>query len=69
MTQPCLMNLHHDEYSQNFHYDAFAVKLGRCVGICNTLSDLSNKVCVASKTKDLNLSVLNMTMGINEAKH
>ena len=69
MTQPCLMNLHLDEYSQNFHYDAFAVKLGRYVGICNTLSDLSNKVCAASKTKDLNLSVLNMTMGINEAKH
>ena len=63
------MNLHLDEYSQNFHYDAFAVKLGRFVGICNTLNDLSNKVCVPSKTKDSNLSVVNMTMGINKDKH
>ena len=42
--------------------------MARCVGSCNTLNDLSNKVCVLSKTKDLNLSVFNMITGINESK-
>ena len=43
MTQPTLINLHPDEYSQEFHYYLFAVKLDRCLGRCNTLNDLSNK--------------------------
>ena len=44
--QPTLINLHPNEYSQEFHYYPFAVKLDRCVRSCNTLNDLSNKVCV-----------------------
>ena len=35
---------------------------------CNTLNDLSNKVCVPNKTEDLNLSVINMITGKNELK-
>ena len=35
---------------------------------CNTLNDLSNKVCIPEKTEDLNLSVFNMIAGINESK-
>ena len=31
--------------------------LDRSVGSCDTLNDLSNKVCCLNKTKDLNLSV------------
>ena len=34
--------------------DLTTVPLDRCVGSCNTLNDLSNKVCVPN----LNLSVL-----------
>ena len=60
MIQPTLINLHPNEYSQKFHYYSFAVKLDRCVGSCNTLNDLSNKVCVPNKTKDLNLSMFNI---------
>ena len=60
MTQPTLINLYSNEYSQEFHYYPFAVKLDRCVGSCNTLNDLSNKVCVPNKTKDLNLSMFNI---------
>ena len=30
----------------------FAVKLDKCVGSCNTLNDLSNKVCIPNKTED-----------------
>ena len=65
MTQPTLINLHPNEYSQEFHYYPFAVQLDRCVGSCNTLNDLSNKVCVPNKTDDLNLSVFNMITGID----
>ena len=50
------------------HYYPFAVRLGRYVGSCNALNDLSNKVCVPNETKDLNLSVFNMITGINESK-
>ena len=46
----------------------FAVKLDRCVGSCNTLNDLFNKVCVPNKTEDLYLSMFNMITGINELK-
>ena len=68
MTQPALVNLCPNEYSQEFHYYPFAVKLDRCVRSCNTLNDLSNKFCVPNKTEDLNLSVFNMITGINELK-
>ena len=44
------------------------VNLNRCVRSCNTLNELSNKVCVPNKTEDLNLSVFNMITGINELK-
>ena len=68
MTQPTLINLHPHEYSQEFHYYPFAVKIDRCVVSCNTLNDLPNKVCVPNKTKDLILTVFNMITGINESK-
>ena len=34
--QPTFINLHPDEYSQEFHYYPFTVKLDKCVGSCNT---------------------------------
>ena len=59
MIQPHLINLHPNEYSQEFYYYPFTVKLHKCVGSCNTLNDLSNKVCIPNKTDDSNLSVFN----------
>ena len=50
MTQPALINLHPNEYSQELHYYPVAVKLDRCVESCNILNDLSNKVYVSNKT-------------------
>ena len=44
------------------------VKSDRCVGSCNTLNDLSNKVYIPNKREDLNLSVFNMITCINEWK-
>ena len=69
MIQPILINLHPNEYSQEFHYYPFVVKLGRCFRSCNTLNDLSNKESVPNKTEDLNLSLFNMIAGINESKN
>ena len=60
--QPNLINLHPNEYTQGLRYYPFAV------GSCNTLNDLSNKICVANGTKDLNASVFNIITGISESK-
>ena len=68
MIQPTLTNLHPNEYSQEFHYYPFPVKLDRCVGSCNTLNHLPNKVYIPNKTEDLNLSMVNMITGRNELK-
>ena len=54
--QLSLINLHSTEYSQEFHYYPFTVKLYRCVGSYNYLNDLSNKLCVRNKTEDLNIT-------------
>ena len=72
--QPTLINLHPNEYTQVLHHFSFVVNLDRCVGKCNILNALSNKVCVPNKTEDLNLSVLIMITGIKKpetltAKH
>ena len=68
MIQATVINLHPNEQRQEFHYYSFTVKLDECVGSCNTLNDLSNKVCITNKTEDLNLSMLNVITGINESK-
>ena len=54
--QPTFINLHPNEYDQEFHYYPFIVKLDKCVGSYNTLNDVSNKV------------VFNMITGIIESK-
>ena len=66
--QPTLINLHPNEYSKEFHYYSFAVKLDRCVGRRNTLNEVSNKVYGPNKTEDLNLSMFSMITGINESE-
>ena len=69
MIQPTAwFDLHPNEYIQELHYCPFVVKFDRCVGSCNTLNELSNKVCVPNRTEDLNLSVFNIITGINESK-
>ena len=37
-------------------------------GSCNVVDDLSMKICVLSKTKDLNAKVINMIIRIYEAQ-
>ena len=62
--QITFINLHLNEYIQEFHYYPFRVKLDKCIGSCNTLNDLSNKVCVLDKAEDLNLDLFNTITGI-----
>ena len=50
LTQPTHIYSHSNEYTQRIHYYPFVTKLDRCVRSYNTLSDLSNKVCVPNKT-------------------
>ena len=49
------------------------VELDRRVGSYNTLTDLSNKVCIPNRAEDLNLNAFNMVTQTNEltalAKH
>ena len=68
ITQSTLINLHPNEYSQKCHCHPFATKLNRCVGNCNTLNDLCNKVCVPNKAKDLSISLFNVITWISESR-
>ena len=52
MTQPTVVNLRPDEYTEILRYYLFTVDLDRRMGSCNTLKDLSNKVCVPTKQKN-----------------
>ena len=60
--QPTFINLHPNEYSQEFHSYPFTVKIDKCDESCNTL----NEVCVPNKTEDLNLNMVNTITRINE---
>ena len=67
--QPTLINLYPDEYSQNFTTIHFRLNQIDALKVsCNTVNDLSNKVCVSNKPEDLNTSAFNMITGINESK-
>ena len=61
-TQPTIINLYPNEYTQGLHYYPLAANLDKCVGSCSTLNDLCNKVCVPNKT------VFNIITGIKESK-
>ena len=51
MIQSNLINLYPNEYGQKFQYYPSAVELDRYHESCNTLNDLSNKVCILNETK------------------
>ena len=41
MTEPTLINLYPNEFTQKLRYCPFTSKLDRCIRSCNTLNDLS----------------------------
>ena len=64
MTRPFLIDLNPAELK----YYLFMVSLDKCSGSYNSLNDLSIKICVSSKRKDINVKAFNITTRINEAK-
>ena len=57
--KPCLARRTFiDLNSDQLLYYPFVVILYRYDGICNTLDDISDKLCVSSKTEDLNIKYL-----------
>ena len=68
LIQPTFTNLHPNEYIQEWSYYQFQVNVDRCGGSCNTLDNLSSRVCVSNKTKDLNLHAFNLITGINQSR-
>ena len=55
-------------YSRGLCYYPFAVNLDEYIGSCNSLNDLSNRVCTPNKIEDLNLSVFNIITRTSESK-
>ena len=69
MTQPTLISLNPNKYSQELHYYLFVVNLVKYIGNLNTLNDLSNRICVPNKTEDLKINIFNLITGINKSKY
>ena len=44
--------------SVELKYYPFMTNLDKCSGNCNSVDDLSTKVCVPTKIKDINVKVL-----------
>ena len=64
MVRPTLIDLNHVE----LNYYSFMVSLGKCSWSCSSADELSTKICVPSKTKDINVKLFNMITNKNEAK-
>lgn len=57
-----------DLNSNNLNYFPFKTSLDRCNGSINTLDDPAVRICVSSKTGNVNVKSFNMTTGINVSK-
>ena len=64
IARPALFDLNPEE----LYCFQLVVSLYRCNGCCNTLDDLSSRICVAHKTEDVNFNVVNMIERIKESK-
>ena len=64
MIRPFLIDLNPVELK----YHPFVISLDRCNRSCNYVNDLSMKICVLIKTKDVNIKVFNIMANRNEAK-
>ena len=46
-----------------------SIKINRCKGACNTISDPYAKICVPDQIKDTNVKVFNLMSRTNEIRH
>ena len=53
LIRPTRINLHPNQCTQGLRYYPFVVNLDKFTGGCNTVNDLSNRMRVPNKTKDL----------------
>ena len=60
MIRPTLIDLNPVEHN----YYPFIISLNKGSGSCNAADDLSTKICVPSKIKDVNVKVYNITTGM-----
>ena len=68
MTRPNLVDLNLHEYQRGFCYYSFFVNLDRYNGRCNTLDNPSSRIYVPSQMEDVNFSVCDVIIRINELK-
>ena len=47
-------------------YYPFMINLDKCNRSCNSINDLSMRICVLSKTKDINVKIFDMVTNRNE---
>ena len=67
--EPCMVShLCTDINPVELKYYPSMISLNKCIGSCNSVDDLSTKICVPSKTKDVNVQVFNMITNRNEAE-
>ena len=64
MMKPFLIDLNPIE----FKYYLFTITLDKCNRSCNSVNDLSRRVYVPSKTKDVDVKVFDMKTDRNEEK-
>ena len=64
MARPTLIDLN----SIELNHHLFTISLDKCNECCEPINDLSAKICVPSKTKDVNVKVFKMITKKIEAK-
>ena len=57
-----------DWHPIKLNYYPFMISLNKCIWSCNTTDDLSTKLCVPSKTNDVNVKRFNIITRIHETK-
>ena len=55
--------------SNNTIFYSFSIKINKCSGNCNNISDSYARLCVPDAVKSLNLKVYNLMTLTNETKH
>ena len=65
----CLQNMFVYQPTFNtFKLIRYMIGIDKCNGSCNAFDDLSTKICVPSKTKDINVKVFKMITRLHECK-
>ena len=62
---PTLISLNPDNHDQRLHQYPVILSLYRRNWICNTVDDLSSRLCVSNKSTDAILNGFNMITGTN----